>query len=78
MSASVSTAAPETCPNCGVAYELRFNSLFSRKAMSFPCDSCGHVDMDALSGKALNNYLSARVLIGREYEWPRVLEVQHR
>ena len=32
-------------------YELRFQSLFHEgRALAFPCDSEGHVDLDALSG----------------------------
>ena len=56
------------------AYELRFRSLFNDgRALAFPCDAQGHVDMDTLSGKALNNYLYARTVIGREFALPSVL-----
>lgn len=54
-------------------YELRFCSLFDEgRAFAFPCDAEGHVDMDALSERALNNYLYARSVIGREVAMPAV------
>jgi hypothetical protein len=56
------------------AFELRFPSLSGTgRALSFPCDSRGTVHMDSLSARALNNYLLARALTGREYGWPSVL-----
>ena len=55
------------------AFELRFPSLSGTgRALSFPCDSSGKVHMDSLSARALNNYLLARALTGREYGWPIV------
>ncbi len=54
-------------------YELRFQSLFNEgRALSFPCDAQGHVDMDALSERARGNYLYARAVVGREYATPAV------
>jgi hypothetical protein len=56
------------------AYELRFQSLFNEgRALAFPCDAQGHVDMDALSDRARGNYLYARAVVGREYATPSVL-----
>jgi hypothetical protein len=56
------------------AYELRFRSLFVEgRAFAFPCDAEGHVDMDSMSRQALNNYLYARTVIGRELAMPAVL-----
>lgn len=56
------------------AFELRFRSLFSEgRALAFPCDAIGHVDMDRLSAAALNNYLYARTVVGREFALPKVL-----
>ena len=50
-----------------------FLDLFSEgRALSFPCDVEGHVDCDALPGRALNNYLFARAMIGREFTMPAV------
>jgi hypothetical protein len=55
------------------AYELRFKSLFDEgRAYSFPCDVTGHVNMDALSDRARNNYLYARAVVGREFSMPAV------
>jgi hypothetical protein len=60
------------------AYELRFRSLFVEgRAFAFPCDAEGHVDMDSLSRHALNNYLYARTVIGREVSMPAVLPSLH-
>jgi len=59
--------------NASTGYELRFCSLFDEgRAYAFPCDAQGHVDMDALSQRALNNYLFARSVIGREVAMPAV------
>ena len=55
------------------AFELRFTSLFNEgRGYAFPCDEGGHVDMDALSVRALNNYLYARTVIGCEVTMPAV------
>lgn len=61
-------------PSTAAAYELRFRSLFDEgRALAFPCDSRGCVDLDALSPRALNNYLYARTVVGREFYMPSVL-----
>jgi hypothetical protein len=55
-------------------YEVRFQSLFQDgRALAFPCNEAGQVDMDALSPTALGNYLFARAMVGREYAVPAVL-----
>ncbi|HJW13001.1 MAG TPA: hypothetical protein VJ598_14500 [Albitalea sp.] len=55
-------------------YEVRFQSLFHEgRALSFPCDPDGHVNMDALSPQAKGNYLFARAMVGREFAAPAVL-----
>lgn len=55
-------------------YEVRFQSLFQEgRALSFPCDPKGHVDMDALAPAAMENYLFARAMVGREYAVPAVV-----
>lgn len=55
-------------------YELRFQSLFSEgRALAFPCDATGHVYLDALSERAMENYLYARAVVGREYATPLVV-----
>jgi hypothetical protein len=52
-------------------FEVRFNSLFSPgRALAFPCDDRGRVDLDALSERARNNYLFARATVGREHAMP--------
>ena len=54
-------------------FELRFQSLFQiGRALAFPCDREGHVDLDRFSERSRNNYLFARAMIGREYAWPQV------
>ncbi len=56
-----------------LAFELRFQSLFNEgRALTFPCDAQGHVDMDALSTRARDNYLYARTVVGREFATPAV------
>jgi hypothetical protein len=55
-------------------YELRFRSLFNEgRALAFPCDPRGLVDLDALSPRARNNYFYAQTVIGREFTHPAVV-----
>jgi hypothetical protein len=55
-------------------FEIRFQSLFNEgRALSFPCDSRGLVNMDSLSDRARENYLYARAVVGREFSVPAVL-----
>lgn len=55
-------------------YQLRFQSLFSEgRAMAFPCDERGHVCLDSLSERAMENYLYARAVVGREFGVPAVV-----
>ena len=55
------------------AHALRFRSLFREgRGLAFPCDAQGQVNLDALSRAALNNYLYARAVMGREFAWPAV------
>ncbi len=59
-------------------FQLRFQSLFDPgRGFAFPCDELGHVDMDALSERARNNYLYARAMIGREVGTPAVCLAMH-
>lgn len=61
--------------NC--SHELRYQSLFHPgRALSFPCDVEGQVQMELLGDHALANYLYARVVVGREYALPLVSVVQ--
>lgn len=49
-------------------FEVRFQSLFDAgRALSFPCDAQGHVDLDGLSERARHNYFYARAVVGREF-----------
>jgi hypothetical protein len=54
-------------------FQLRFNSLFSGRGLSFPCDARGVVDLDALTEQARDNLARARNGIGRDYSLPLVL-----
>lgn len=57
-------------------YELWFQSLKARgKALHFPCDAAGQVDLDALGRRSLYDYLYARVVMGREFALPDVRPV---
>jgi len=63
----------ETSMHDAVAFELRFQSLYQLgRALAFPCDREGHVDLNRFSERVRNNYLYARAMLGREYAWPRV------
>lgn len=58
-------------------FELRFQSLFNKgRALSFPCDAAGHVELDALSERARTNYFYARTGIGRDFAFPAVRPAQ--
>lgn len=66
------TAKPDS-PTHPTGFELRFQSLFSEgRALAFPCDGGGRVQMDQLSERARLNYLYARAVVGREYAVPVV------
>ncbi|MCE2917233.1 MAG: hypothetical protein ACOVOT_00445 [Rubrivivax sp.] len=55
-------------------FELRFESLFNPgRALAFPCDEFGRVVMDHLAPRALQNYLYARAVVGREFAMPAVV-----
>lgn len=65
----IELSAPLRC-----VYQLRFESLFhSGRALAFPCDDHGQVQLDALSERARDNYLYARAVVGREYATPTVV-----
>lgn len=56
-----------------VRHEIRFQSLFDGgRALSFPCDASGQVQLALLSERARKNYLYARATVGREYATPFV------
>lgn len=67
MSTSCTTATPAS------HHELRFQSLFDDgRALAFPCDAQGRVDLDTLSERARRNYFFARGLVGRDFAFPSV------
>lgn len=55
------------------SFVVRFESLFDGgRALVFPCDAHGRVDLDALPPRARSNYLYARALVGRDFVLPQV------
>lgn len=53
--------------------EIRFQSLFHEgRALSFPCDPLGNVDLETLSPEAIENYFFANIAVGLEYAIPVV------
>ena len=55
------------------AFEVRYPPLAQDgPVLRFPCDDHGHVDLNALSARALSNYLFARAMVGRVYGLPVV------
>ena len=61
--------------NRAAAFELHFRSLFDEgRALAFPCDADGLVDLDTLSERARFNYFCARTLIGRDFALPALRE----
>jgi hypothetical protein len=66
------------CASAATAFELRFQSLFNEgRALAFPCDAAGRVDLDALSERARCNYFYARSVVGRDFALPAVLSSTH-
>jgi len=54
-------------------FELCFQPLSGvGRALRFPCDRAGMVDLDSLGERARCNYFYARALTGREFAWPAV------
>ena len=71
MSTPMSLALPAASEP---GFELRFESLFNPgRALAFPCDEFGRVVMDHLAPRALQNYLYARAVVGREFAMPAVV-----
>jgi hypothetical protein len=61
-------------PECGaIMFELRFASLFDQaRALVFPCDAQGAVNVEALPARARSNYKLACARVGRDYATPSV------
>lgn len=72
MSLALADVQPATQE--AAAYELRYPCFCDPdRSLSFPCNAQGCVEMDALSNPALEDYLYARVVVGREYGTPAVV-----
>jgi len=55
------------------SYELCFRSVTEPgRAVSFPCDAAGRVDLDALTEQARRDYLFARTVVGHLFDRPAV------
>jgi hypothetical protein len=53
---------------------LRFQSLFDEgRALAFPCDERGVVEVERLSERARRNYDFARRVVGRDFASPAVV-----
>ena len=71
--------APLIAPAAGKSFELCFESLFHPgRALAFPCDARGCVELDGLSDPARRNYFYARTVVGREFSNPSVVPGQQR
>jgi hypothetical protein len=56
------------------SHVIKYQSLWQAgKSLCFPCDAQGHVALDSLGDRALQNYLFARAVVGREFAFPTVL-----
>jgi hypothetical protein len=65
-------------PSAATSFQLRYRSYAQPESgFSFPCDARGHVDLDALSDRARNNYLYARAMVGKELDVPAVEAALH-
>jgi hypothetical protein len=57
-----------------LVYEIHYRPLAdTQSTLHFPCDVQGHVDLDELSPEAVENYLFARAMVGRDYALPAVV-----
>lgn len=58
-------------------YQLSFRPLcVTGRALVFPCDAAGRVNIDELSDAARNKYFYARAVVGREFSSPVVAPVR--
>jgi hypothetical protein len=61
-------------PSGAERYEIRFQSLFhTGRAVSFPCDRQGRVQVEGLSDRARKCYEQARSRVGSEYATPAIV-----
>ena len=71
MNATMNTTT-QTLP--GTTHQIRFQSLHHEgRALAFPCDAHGRVELDGLSDRARNNYLFARAVVGSDFAHPAIL-----
>ena len=55
-------------------FEIHYACLaHAHEDLCFPCDCYGHVELDALSPQATENYLFARAMVGRDYALPSIV-----
>jgi uncharacterized membrane protein YebE (DUF533 family) len=55
-------------------FEVRFASLFRvGRAVAFPCDPNGIVDLGRMSEQARNSYVAACAMVGKEYATPQIV-----
>jgi hypothetical protein len=72
MIASASSTRPSVRRDS--SFSLRFDSLFDPgRALAFPCDEQGQVELNDLSERARLNYFYARAVVGREFATPAVV-----
>ena len=70
------TLNPSMTPR--LSHHLYFAALFDTgRALSFPCDRGGEVQLDGLSERARNNYFFARTVVGRDYGLPIVIALEN-
>ena len=57
-------------------FQVRFScSCLQGRAVTFPCDSHGEVDLDRLSEAGRQDYLFARIMVRRERVRPEIVRV---
>ena len=70
----VATVSHLTISRLTAHWQIRFQSLFDEgRALAFPCDAAGHVDLDALSERGRSNYFLAKAMVGRDIATPSIL-----
>jgi hypothetical protein len=56
-------------------FEVRYASLYVQgRALAFPCDARGCVDLDALPQRARDSYFFARAMVGKDFSTPRICQ----
>lgn len=72
MAMSMTESCDGSPPLCA-EYTLVYLSFHGEGCFAFPCDKAGTVEMNGLSDRARNDYLLARVLVGRQFRSPMVV-----